>query len=132
MIGAKTGRADLIRVDPRPLPADEPAVLLADTARLARIGWKPCFDLDSGLDDAIAWWRRHLNDLTARREAHRHTECRHSCEPTRYIFTDAATGIAPDGRAGLLWVKSGHLNTVWNCGARDPWLRPQQFAQRMP
>lgn len=61
-IGAKTGRADLVRFDARPASADEPAVLLADTARLDRTGWKPRFNLDSGLDDAIAWWRSSFGE----------------------------------------------------------------------
>ncbi len=42
-----------------PDAAGEPETLIANTERLASTGWKPKFDLDSGLADTIAWWRQH-------------------------------------------------------------------------
>jgi nucleoside-diphosphate-sugar epimerase len=36
----------------------EPRLLVAETTKLARTGWHPKFDLDSGLENTIAWWRR--------------------------------------------------------------------------
>lgn len=59
-IGVKIGQSGLIRLGTRPPPAGEPPLLIADTARLSRIGWRPSFDLDSGLDNTIAWWRENL------------------------------------------------------------------------
>jgi nucleoside-diphosphate-sugar epimerase len=61
-IGELLNAKDRVRLSIRPPDAsEEPEVLIANTARLAAIGWKPQFDLDSGLADTIAWWRRQLN-----------------------------------------------------------------------
>ena len=43
-----------------PVAANEPSVLIADNQRLLATGWQPRFDLHSGLDDALAWWRGQL------------------------------------------------------------------------
>jgi nucleoside-diphosphate-sugar epimerase len=57
-IAARLGRADLVRLGAVPMPAGEPAILLPDVSRLqAEVAWQPRFDLDSALDDTIAWWR---------------------------------------------------------------------------
>ena len=58
-IGAKIGQSGLIRFSTRPSPAGEPPFLIADVARLSQTGWRPRFDLDSGLDDTIDWWRQN-------------------------------------------------------------------------
>ena len=57
---------DLLGADKRlnlstrpPDAAGEPETLIANTERLASIGWKHRFDLDGGLADTIAWWRQH-------------------------------------------------------------------------
>lgn len=47
------------RVPPR-LSSSEPDLLLADITRLSSTGWTKKFELDSGLDDTIAWWRSML------------------------------------------------------------------------
>jgi nucleoside-diphosphate-sugar epimerase len=61
-IAAKLNAEDLLRLGEYPTPADEPPLLVADVTRLVtEIGWAPKFDLESGLDDTIAWWRRHLS-----------------------------------------------------------------------
>ena len=58
LIGQKLGAADRVRMlSPRPASDTEPALLVAETSKLALSGWKPKFDLSSGLDDTIAWWR---------------------------------------------------------------------------
>lgn len=57
-IAEQIGRADLVRLGARPLPAAEPAVLVPDVGRLiGEIGFRPRFDLHRGLADTIAWWR---------------------------------------------------------------------------
>jgi nucleoside-diphosphate-sugar epimerase len=62
-IAARIGRADLVRLGAKPLPAGEPAILLPDVSRLhAEVGWQPQFDLDSALDETIAWWREQGTD----------------------------------------------------------------------
>src|SRR4030067_282837 len=43
-----------------PAPAGEPPVIRADNRRLVQeVGWHPRYDLDSGLDQTIEWWRHH-------------------------------------------------------------------------
>lgn len=56
-IGQKLGAADRVRLPSVLAPGTEPALLVADTSKLALSGWTPKFDLNSGLDDTIAWWR---------------------------------------------------------------------------
>jgi nucleoside-diphosphate-sugar epimerase len=60
-IAGKIGRMDLVDVGAAAISEVEPRVLLADTRRLTReIGWRPRYDLSSGLDHAIEWWKRRL------------------------------------------------------------------------
>ncbi len=60
-IASKLERVDLVELGAIPAPTNEPRVLLADVERLFdEVGWRPTYDLDRGLDDAIAWWRQHL------------------------------------------------------------------------
>jgi nucleoside-diphosphate-sugar epimerase len=41
-----------------PAPPSEPPLLVADVRRLTdEVGWKPDFDLDTGLAQTIEWWR---------------------------------------------------------------------------
>jgi len=62
MIAAQIGRADLVRRGANPSSAGEPAVLVADIRRLRdELGFRPRFDLESGLADTIAWWRKELS-----------------------------------------------------------------------
>jgi nucleoside-diphosphate-sugar epimerase len=56
VIGQKLGAADRVRLTSVPAQGTEPALLVAETSKLALTGWTPKFDLDSGLDDTIAWW----------------------------------------------------------------------------
>ena len=55
------GRRDLVRLGALPARTDEPPVLAADITRLSReLGWQPRFDLGSGLDDTIHWWKTQV------------------------------------------------------------------------
>lgn len=47
----------LLRMGAIAVAADDPPLLLADNQRLVRLGWQAQFDLQHGLDDALAWWR---------------------------------------------------------------------------
>lgn len=51
------GRPDLIRLGARPRPADDPALIVADVTRLNGTGFRPAFDLRSGLADCVAAFR---------------------------------------------------------------------------
>lgn len=57
-IASLTGRGDLIMFGARPLPAGEPQTIEAGTQRLfEEVGFRPRFDLTSGMADTVAWWR---------------------------------------------------------------------------
>jgi len=62
-IGALTGRTALIDVGARLSPPDEPASLSADIAALAEaIGFTPRYELASGLEQTVNWWRDQRRD----------------------------------------------------------------------
>lgn len=57
-IAAKLGGQELVRFGAIPFPVNEALFMEAVTERLiTEVGWRPAFDLDSGLDDTIAWCR---------------------------------------------------------------------------
>ena len=61
IIAGEIGRRDLVRLGARPAPAGEPGVLVADARRLRdEVGFTPRFGLESGIADAVAWWRGEL------------------------------------------------------------------------
>jgi nucleoside-diphosphate-sugar epimerase len=46
-----------------PRPAADPDALIADMTRLTKeVGWKPNYDLNSGLAQTIAWWKQQLEN----------------------------------------------------------------------
>jgi UDP-glucuronate decarboxylase len=49
------GREDLVRYGAVPTPAHEAPILYADVAKLASTGFRPRFDLESGVRDTVAW-----------------------------------------------------------------------------
>jgi nucleoside-diphosphate-sugar epimerase len=61
IVGALTGRADLLRFGARPMCADEPQRLSASVDILRRrIGFEAGYDLRSGLAATVDWWRREI------------------------------------------------------------------------
>lgn len=61
-IAIKLGHPELLRLGARTSTSpQDPLLLLADVRRLKEeVDWQPDFDLSSGLDATIAWWRRQL------------------------------------------------------------------------
>jgi len=60
-IAAKTDQTKLVRLGAIPTPSDEPPFLVADVRRLHdEVGWQPHFDLTTGIDQTIDWWRHQL------------------------------------------------------------------------
>ncbi|MDD5428968.1 MAG: NAD(P)-dependent oxidoreductase [Candidatus Omnitrophica bacterium] len=60
-IGEKIGAPELIRLGQIQAPKDEPQLLTADVTRLNKeVGWTPQYDIDSGLDETIEWWKENL------------------------------------------------------------------------
>jgi nucleoside-diphosphate-sugar epimerase len=67
-IGRLVGRPELLRLGARPAPPAEPPILLPDIHRLRdEAGWRPSLTLDEGLNDTVAWWRAHLDEVDAGR-----------------------------------------------------------------
>ncbi|HOD12730.1 MAG TPA: NAD(P)-dependent oxidoreductase [Candidatus Omnitrophota bacterium] len=60
-IGEKIGRSELIRLGAIPSSKDEPPMLVANIQRLTNeVRWAPGYDIDTGLDQTIEWWRNNL------------------------------------------------------------------------
>lgn len=60
-IGEKMNRPDLIRLGELPVSENDPPLILADNRRLTNeVNWRPDYDLDSGLDKCICWWKDEL------------------------------------------------------------------------
>jgi UDP-glucuronate decarboxylase len=51
------GREDLVRYGALPGREGDPPFICAAVDRLRALGWRPRFDLDSGLRDTVAWYR---------------------------------------------------------------------------
>ena len=57
-IARRVGRPDLLQMEDG--PADD-GYVVADVDRLRNeVGWQPRFSLETGLDDAVAWWSSQL------------------------------------------------------------------------
>jgi nucleoside-diphosphate-sugar epimerase len=57
-IADRLNRPELVELGAIPSPPDDPPLLLADARRLTQeVGWKPRFDLASGLEQTIHWWQ---------------------------------------------------------------------------
>lgn len=60
-IAGKLERPDLVQLDAVPASANDPHLLVADISRLFdEVGWRPRYDLDTGLEQTIEWWKTHL------------------------------------------------------------------------
>lgn len=60
-IGRQIGAPDLIRLGARDARPGDPPLVEADITRLSEtLGWQPKFNLQTGVADTIAWWRRTL------------------------------------------------------------------------
>ena len=57
------GREGLVNYGGRPDNPTDPPSVRADNRRLvAATGWAPAFDLRSGLQDTVEWWKTHLTE----------------------------------------------------------------------
>jgi nucleoside-diphosphate-sugar epimerase len=60
-IGEKLGMSERLIFGAIPAPKDDPGLLVADVKRLyEELQWRPIWDLDTGLDQTIQWWKEHL------------------------------------------------------------------------
>lgn len=61
-IAGKLDAADRVDFGHYPRRPDDPQKITADISRLSdAIGWTPEYDLDSALDDTIAWWQNQAD-----------------------------------------------------------------------
>ena len=64
--GRQIGASDLVRLGARAARPDDPPLVAADVSRLTKeLGWRPRFNLETGLADTIDWWRNHLQKANA-------------------------------------------------------------------
>jgi nucleoside-diphosphate-sugar epimerase len=62
-IADQINRRDLVQLGALPDRADDPPRVVAEVAKLTgECGWTPKFDLDSGLERTIHWWRSQSSD----------------------------------------------------------------------
>jgi len=62
-IARQLARPDLLSLGALPASADNPPWLCATPGRLHNaLGWRPRFELASGLEQTIEWWRRRIGD----------------------------------------------------------------------
>ena len=60
-IGEKLGVPEKLIFGALPSGANDPPLLVADVKRIYNeLQWRPKWDLDTGLDQTIAWWKEHL------------------------------------------------------------------------
>jgi nucleoside-diphosphate-sugar epimerase len=59
-IGTLAGRADLVRLGARANDPNDPAFVCADPGRLMSTGWRPTYNLETGLANTIEWSRHQL------------------------------------------------------------------------
>lgn len=63
-IAEKLNRRDLVQLGALPAPANDPHLLVADVTRLANeVRWSPKYDLDTGLQKTINWWKEKLSGI---------------------------------------------------------------------
>lgn len=61
LISNKIKRPDLLKLGAIQPSQSDPPVLLADIKRLeTEMGWKPKYDLNTGLDQTIEWWKSQM------------------------------------------------------------------------
>jgi nucleoside-diphosphate-sugar epimerase len=60
-IAETMGDGERIRFGARPEPAFDPPFICANNERLREMGWSPRFDLGTGLQDAVAFWRAAMD-----------------------------------------------------------------------
>jgi len=67
-LGELTGRRELLQIGALPARTSDAPLVLGDAQRLYKdVGWKPAFDLDTGLAATVDWWRAELNGISETR-----------------------------------------------------------------
>jgi nucleoside-diphosphate-sugar epimerase len=61
-IGRLAGRPELIQLGAIPPRSNDVPLVIGSNARLAALGWRPRYDLESGLRQTFDWWRRQVSE----------------------------------------------------------------------
>jgi nucleoside-diphosphate-sugar epimerase len=70
LLGKLTRRSELLRIGAMPVRPDEPPNLWGSATRLrSEVGFKPRYDLESGLSDTVAYWRGIASDVRLERDS---------------------------------------------------------------
>ena len=65
-IATKTGNEVLLKIGAIPAKEDEPRFIVADVSRLTNeLFWRPTFNLSTGLNKTIDWWKSKFLELSA-------------------------------------------------------------------
>lgn len=65
-IATKTGNEEMLKIGAIPAKEDEPKFIVADVSRLTNeLFWQPTFDLSTGLNKTIDWWKSKFLELSA-------------------------------------------------------------------
>jgi nucleoside-diphosphate-sugar epimerase len=60
-VAENINRPELIQLGVVPVPRNEPRLLVGDVTRLSEeVGWTPKYNLDTGLEQTINWWRKQF------------------------------------------------------------------------
>jgi len=63
ILATQLDRPELVRLGALPAPSNEPHLLVADVRRLSQqVGWKPQYNLETGLANTIEWWSAHQSE----------------------------------------------------------------------
>ena len=58
-IEKKINKFGCLKINSKPITKNEAPIIIADTKRINNIGWKPIYDIESGLEDTISWFKRN-------------------------------------------------------------------------
>ena len=65
-IARQIGAPERLHLGARAAPQGDPDLIEADNARLSNeLGWRPRFDLKTGIADTIQWWRQNMPESEA-------------------------------------------------------------------
>lgn len=60
-IAAKLGKSGMVKFGAVTPPPNDPLAVIAYNNRLTSTGWKPRYNLDTGLNNTIDWWKKELD-----------------------------------------------------------------------
>ena len=59
MIGAIMQKPSLVKLGAKPDRPGDPEFICANNSQLRQLGWQPHYQLETGLQQTISWWKNH-------------------------------------------------------------------------